>query len=615
MPRSGSALKVSAEIRSALTERLGAALRPAPHRRLWEWAEENIVLSPKTGTFSPGRYRTRHTPHVREVMEAFQNLDIEMIVLPFAAQTSKTLTETLCVAWAIENDPANMLFVMPSEQMAKSFSSNRLQQVIKETPSVDAHRLTARGKFNVLEMELDNCVIALTGAGSASNLASRPIRYLFLDEIDKYPKALGDEGSPSRLAIERTKTFPNRKIFESSTPTVETAEIWQNYLATDRNEWFAPCPECGKCFVVTWDRIVFDEDGTDDERAESVRCVCPSCGHEIRDRDRRAFLGAGHWEPTSAEGKAGWKGFHIAEFASCIGRPWPDLVRNFIQATRRSKSGYHEDLKTFVCSVMAEPWRVNTDTLRKADSFDEYADDYPRGTVPTYMDVTGLTAGIDTQDNGFYYVVRAWGGGESLESWLVDYGFCEDLEHLERAVMRKFPSEDGLRDFRVTGAFMDAMGHRTQEVYNWCRTIGRNARVVPTKGEQKIAGGVQYSFASVDRDARGRATPGSLQLCHVNTTLFKDWLDGKLRVPMEAPGAWHVFRGVDEEYKQQMASEYRNEEGIWNLRSSQARNHYWDCEVLALARAAQLRFDRAAPPSPPEDARNMENTGRRKSRY
>ena len=314
-------------------------------------------------------------------------------------------------------------------------------------------------------------------------------------------------------------------------------------------------------------------------------------------------------------GKPGWRGFHLAEFASCIGRPWPDLVKMFIEATRRSKSGYHEDLRTFVCSVMAEPWRVNTDTLRKADSFDEYADGYSRGTVPVYMPITGLTAGIDTQDNGFYYVVRAWGGGESLESWLVDYGFCEDLEHLERAVMRKFPSEDGLKDFRVTGAFMDAMGHRTQEVYNWCRTIGRNARVVPTKGEQKIAGGVQYSFAAVDRDARGRATPGSLQLCHINTTLFKDWLDGKLRVPMEAPGAWHVFAGVDEEYKQQMASEYRNEEGLWMLRSSQARNHYWDCEVLCLARAAQLRFDRAAPPAPLEDTVNLENSGRRKGRF
>lgn len=615
MPRSGSALTLSAEIRSALTERIAAALRPAPRKKLWEWAEDNIVLTPKTGTFSPGRYKTRHTPHVREVMEAFQNLDVEMVVLPFAAQTAKTLTETLCVAWAIENDPANMLFVMPSEQMAKSFSSNRLQQVIKETPSVDSHRLTARGKFNVLEMELDNCVIALAGAGSASNLASRPIRYLFLDEIDKYPKALGEEGAPSSLAIERTKTFPNRKIFMSSTPTVETAEIWENWLETDRREWYVPCPKCGHEFIVTWDRFVFDEEGTDDERADSVRVVCPSCGRRIEERERRQFLGSGHWVATNPDGKSGKVGFRIAELASCIGRPWPDLVKKFIAATRRSKSGYHEDLRTFVCSVMAEPWRVNTDTLRKSDSFDAYIDDYPRGTVPMYMDIAGLTAGIDTQDNGFYYVVRAWGGGEALESWLIDYGFCEDLAHLEKAIMRKFPAEDGSKDFRVIGVFMDAMGHRTQEVYNWCRTIGRNARVVPTKGEQKIMGGAQYTFVAVDKDPRGRAVPGSLQLCHVNTTLFKDWLDGKLRVPMDAPGAWHLPTLVDEEYKLQMCSEYRNEEGLWMLRSSQARNHYWDCEVLCLARAAQLRLDKAVRRSKAEDRTDTANTGRRSSRF
>ena len=164
---------------------------------------------------------------------------------------------------------------MPSEQMQKFFK-NRLQQVITDCSVTDVHTLSRRGTFNLLEMELDNCVIALAGAGSASNLASRPIRYLYLDELDKYPPSLGEEGSPEDLAIERTKTFPNSKVVKSSTITTEDAPIWSSYQQSDRREWFCPCPKCGHRFVVKWGRMQFpkeEENGStsDDERAE--RCV------------------------------------------------------------------------------------------------------------------------------------------------------------------------------------------------------------------------------------------------------------------------------------------------------------------------------------------------------
>ena len=158
--------------------------------------------------------------------------------------------------------------------------------------------------------------------------------------------------------------------------------------------------------------------------------------------------------------KKGRVGFRISELCSCIGRPWPDLVRAFIKASSAAKNGNPADLKSFVCSVLAEPWRVNSDTMRNADEFLQYCDGYPAGIVPTYLPVSGLTIGIDTQDNGFYYVVRAWGGGESLESWLVECGFAEDLSGLERAVFHEYQGEDG-KVYKIKGGFIDAMGHRT----------------------------------------------------------------------------------------------------------------------------------------------------------
>lgn len=65
----------------------------------------------------------------------------------------------------------------------------------------------------VLMKEFPGGVLVLTGANSAVGLRSMPVRYLFLDEVDGYPNDAGDEGDPVDLAIQRTATFSNRKIF------------------------------------------------------------------------------------------------------------------------------------------------------------------------------------------------------------------------------------------------------------------------------------------------------------------------------------------------------------------------------------------------------------------
>lgn len=595
---------ISVKIHSALNDAVSNALRPPPIRQLWQWAEDEIVLSAKTGTFAPGQYRTRHTPHVRAVMDSFQNPDVREIVLPWAAQTAKTITETICVAWAVDNDPGNILIVMPSEQMAKSYSKSRLQQMLRDCTATMAHILREKSAFNILEMELDNCVIALAGAGSATNLASRPIRILVLDELDKYPPSLKDEGAPADLAEERTKTFPNRKIFKSSTVTVEEGAIWVAFKRSNQHEWFCPCPECGDEFIVTWSRIKFpgadpdkgaagNADGevlTDEQRAVKCYCECPSCGHRITDSRRRQFLASGRWVLV-AEGTEGVVGYRIAEISSCIGRSWSTLVELFLAAVRDTKAHNYEKLKTFTCSVLADPWIMKTETMRDKGEIEKLQLDYDAGIVPTYLPISGLTIGIDTQKHGFYYAVRAWGGGEALESWLIECGYAESFDVLERVIFGSYIGEDGAR-YSIRGGFIDAMGDRTHEVYEWCRKAGAMAGVLPSQGTDGISGGATHSYTKLDKDRFGKAIAGGLQLCRIDTIHFKNWLDSKLRVPQEDAGAWHIYEGISEDYCRQMVAEYRNEHGAWVPRSSGAANHYFDCEVLALARASVLRLDR-----------------------
>lgn len=66
----------------------------------------------------------------------------------------------------------------------------------------------------------------MVGANSPSSLASRPIRILLADEIDRYPATAGNEGDPLLLAGKRLATFWNKKEVCVSTPTIkETSRI------------------------------------------------------------------------------------------------------------------------------------------------------------------------------------------------------------------------------------------------------------------------------------------------------------------------------------------------------------------------------------------------------
>ena len=100
--------------------------KPPPRLTPWKWAEENIYLSDRITPY-PGKYNSAKTPYVREPMEAYTDRKLHFVVLMWAAQSSKTLVETLLMLYNMANDPGNQIFMFPNTTMAQSFSETRLQ--------------------------------------------------------------------------------------------------------------------------------------------------------------------------------------------------------------------------------------------------------------------------------------------------------------------------------------------------------------------------------------------------------------------------------------------------------------------------------------------------------
>ena len=422
MGSTGQALK-------ALRSHWKTAWEPPPRLNVWRWCEENVFM-PAQASPRPGKYSTEIVPYVRTPMECWTDKTTETIVMMWAAQSTKTTCEFMCLNYDMANYQGNILFNMPSEDMAKSKSLTTLQPMIESSPRLKMLKPTNKNKFKILEMHMQNGVVNLIGGNSATNLSSRSAGRIYTDEIDKLKRELKGESDPLSLLFERAEWFADRKIFLTSTPTLPEAHINQWFLKGTQELYFYPCPDCGEKFTAKWEHVVWDdEEGmSDDQKAATARLKCPHCEFLIKNKHKRQMLKEGEWiaQNEGASGKI--RSFHFNRIMSPISK-LSTMVEKFLQAMARAKTGDLGELKNFVNSALAEVWRDEAGKIMKDEEVDILVDqDRPRGELPEKA--LGLVAGVDTQKDGFYFSVHAF--GENNTSWLINEGYVPDDSRAHR---------------------------------------------------------------------------------------------------------------------------------------------------------------------------------------
>jgi len=509
----------------------------------------------------------------------------------------------VAVGYTIANAPGPALFVMPSLDMARSFSENRLRPLIED--NLSAHKTDRQYDLKKTEFILDRMTVYLQGA-NPNQLSSRPVRYLFLDEVDNYPdySTTSDTGDLISLAVERTKAYRDHKVVITSTPTVPSAPVWGWYLGGDQRRFYVPCPTCGAGFPLVWELVKYPETDDLEEIRRSTWVECPHCGQAIPEQAKKKLVAAGEWIAENPAAPREHRSYQLSELYSPL-TSWGDLAVKRMRAMAEAEKGILGPLHNFINSSLAEPWEVRGEATQPS-RFLELQDDRPRGVVPS-EGVLGLTAGVDTQDNGFWYVVRAW--GRDLESWLIREGFVDGFDALQSVLFGSAYESVTNQAFGVQLAFIDSQGHRTAEVYDFCR-MHRQTR--PIKGERAMEAPTKVK--TIDAyPGTNKPIPGGVQLVRLNTTYFKDLLFTKIQVNPADAGAFHLHGEIDEQYINQMSAEYRNEKGYWEL-IRRRNNHIWDSEVYALAAAefAGMRF-RKDSPDPPARGSHQDPVPRRKS--
>lgn len=549
-------------------------LQPPENLTVSEWAEKYRMLDSKTSAM-PGPWRNEKTPYLREIMDEFINYDTEEIIFCKPSQVGGTEAMQNMLGYVIQQDPSPTLIVYPTDTLAESISKNRLEPMIRASKPL--RKLYNENESSKLELQFDGMYLSLNGANSPSALASKAIKYLFLDEVDKYPGASKKEADPIRLARERTKTFTNqRKIYMTSTPTLQTGHIWQALQGADiEKHYFVPCQHCGEYIELKFSNLRFPsgDDLDNSERADMAVYVCQECGCKITDQDRDNMIRYGEWREVRRNTKASKK---VAFWINTLYSPFvrfSEIVKEFLDSKDNP-----DLLQNFVNSWLAEPWE-DTKLKTDADMVMERQTDLPQLVVPSWARY--LTAGVDVQETCLYWTIRAW--GPYITSQNIAHGQALSFQDIENTMNTPYLTESG-EQVIVSLCLIDS-GYDADSTYDFCATNSEWAMPVKGASNPMMSHFKTSKINKVDSKAYG------MNLVLVDGDKYKDMIASRMRKD-NGKGAWMVYEGCDREYAEQVTSEHKVNEKSgsrivqrWRPKHSHIDNHYLDCEVYSLAAA------------------------------
>lgn len=187
----------AAQLSARVRELIAQSFSPPPKFTVSEWADsDDGRFLPPESSAEPGKWKTSRVEPSRGIMDAFSEPDTEVVTCMVAAQTVKTEVILNVLGFYVAHDPCPALVLQPTLQMAEAFSKDRLAPTCRDTPCLaakigDASRDSAD---TILHKKYRGGHITMAGANSPASLASRPIRILLCDEVDRYEASAGKKG-------------------------------------------------------------------------------------------------------------------------------------------------------------------------------------------------------------------------------------------------------------------------------------------------------------------------------------------------------------------------------------------------------------------------------------
>lgn len=555
---------------------LDVAWRAAQPRRsvtVSEWADQHRELSGKQAS-ERGRWRTSRTPFLREIMDCFSATSrVTDVVVKKASQVGATEATVNVLGYTMDHAPAPAMVLMPTLEARDAWKVQKLNPLLTDTPVVRdlLGGLRARDAANRQDLiDFPGGVLFLAGGNSPNSYAQRSVKLLVLDDLDRFPWEIGEEGDVVTLARGRTKAFPRAKRLFISTPTVKGMSlIDREFEKSDRRRYYCPCPHCGEFQPLEWGGPEAAFGVKWNASVTQAWYLCRACHAEIHEHQKPAMLAAGRWIAESPESPI--RGYHLTALLAPIGLgpSWLSLAQDWQSAIRSPAT-----LRAFVNTNLGEVWEEAGDQV-EATGLLARLEDYPED-----LPVVAKTAGVDVQKDRLEVTIDGWCVGE--ECWTIDHHILEG----DTAQPHVWGELDALfREIRPDAAAIDS-GFNTSMVYAF---VEKRAWCYAVKGMDGGARPLVESELVRKQKLRRRRKKGAV-VHIVGTDQAKALIYSRLKMAEAGPGYIRFPRdpSFDDEYFAQLTAEKLVQKmrgtrpfAVWQ--QTRPRNEALDCKVYSLA--------------------------------
>lgn len=589
---------------------LRSLYQPIP-QNLHEWAEDNYWLSKESSSIE-GPWRS--LPTQKGVMIILSMDGIEVITVKKAARTGYTKICNAFIAYNATHKKRSGVVYQPTDDDRDSYVKDEIDPMLRDVKALRAlfPWYNKRSSKNTIKKKtFIGSVWDFLGAKSPKNFRRLTKDVVIYDETDGCDHNIGGEGSLFKLGDTRLTTSSFPKSVRGSTPKLEkTSQIHKSFLDADLQlQFYVVCPhkKCGHSQPLLWGGVDADFGLKWEEDGKNVHYECAKCHKPWYFKQLNDLLESGRWQSAGgvwldaerecfrdAKGHDVETPEHVAiHWPSWYSpfTPWEKLVREYLEANKKAKTGDTSDLITFVNTKMGEVWKEDVGEQIEWEMLYARREHY-EAQVPD--EVLFITAGCDTQDDRIELEILGWGLGEA--SWSIAYYVIEG-DPAKPTVWKKVANLLHGEYYRASGEVMnvsvaciDSGGHYTDEVYAFSRKMGINF-VYPIKGANMPGKPIAVLPRKPNRNR--------VKLVEVGTENAKELAYSRLRINEPGPGYCHFpvdeayselyFKGLTVEYKilkyNRGRAEYR-----WHCPPGR-RNEPTDCRAynIAALRLAQQK--------------------------
>lgn len=565
----------------------------APKRSLSisAWAARYRVLTSKSSA-EPGKWRNERVPFGPAIMDALDSRHpAPVVVFVGSSQVIKSEVGLNWIGRTVHQEPASFLALFPTDKVARKWVRTRMDPMIAAT--AELRRLIPLGRKTnagntMSEKHYPGGVLLTGSAGIPDDLASISVQYLLLEEIDRMPVTLENEGDPVELAMRRLATFPRSKVFANSTPTTaEISRVWPMWLSSTMDRYYVPCVHCGYMQVLRWQQLRWTAG-----KPETARYTCADCGAVIEERSKTEMLAAGEWRATHPERETSVKGFHVNGLYTPIGLG--DSWAKHAAAWERAQ-GSQARMQVFYNTRLGEVHKGERIRV-EWEQVKGRTEPYPLRTIPS--GVLTLTSFTDVQKDRLETQILGWGRAEQITviDYLVQYGDTtrtEVWDALDNHLAKEFINAYNV-PMRLACSLIDS-GYLQDIVLGFTRP--RKARgIFASRGSTnatRLPIG-KPSFPDVKKyGGKTDSLRGGAERYELGVSVLKHWLFELLRadagteeVPVQIAERHIRFsRSLPDEYFRQLTAETFDPKHGWIERANYHRNEALDTFVGARAAA------------------------------